>query len=156
MQHKVSFRLGDCSKLDRHEYYDAIYSRDVFLHIEEKHKLFSVLRAALKQNGRLLFTDYCCGSKPWRHDFEDYVAQRQYHLLTTEEYISVLTEAGFRSVTGEDITGRFIEILEKELERISRLDLDRPTQEKLGAAWRQKIDRAETGDQRWGLFSAVK
>ena len=156
LQHKVSLQLGDCLQIDRQKYYDAVYSRDVFLHIEDKGQLLSVLYRSLKPNGRLLFTDYCCGEKPWQPAFESYVLQRQYHLATTDQYTSAIKDAGFRSVTGKDITARFIKVLENELERISRLEEDPSTRKNLEAAWRQKIDRARTGDQRWGMFSAMR
>ena len=60
---RVSLQWGDCLELDCSERYDAIYSRDVFLHIADKARLFTVLNAALKPGGQLLFTDYCCARK---------------------------------------------------------------------------------------------
>ena len=152
----VKLQWGDCLELDRVDHYDAVYSRDVFLHIEGKHRLFSVLHAALKQGGTLLFTDYCCSPKPWSDEFNDYVEDRGYSLQTTGEYAELITNAGFEQVVAEDITARFIEILHSDLERIERSDLDRETRRKLQQSWQQKVARAEAGYQRWGLFTARK
>ncbi|MCP4387274.1 MAG: methyltransferase domain-containing protein, partial [Gammaproteobacteria bacterium] len=83
---QVRLEWGDCLQLDRRDCYDAIYSRDVFLHIHDKTRLFVVLKSALRAGGQLLFTDYCCGPKPWSDDFAAYVDDREYCLHTTEEY----------------------------------------------------------------------
>ena len=70
---RVNLELGDCLELQRPEYYYAVYSRDVFLHIDDKTRLFSVLRAALLSGWKLFFTDYCCGEKPLGKEFSAYV-----------------------------------------------------------------------------------
>ena len=153
---QVNLEWGDCLELDRDNHYDAIYSRDVFLHIHDKARLFSVLHSALCPGGQLLFTDYCCGPKPWTDDFSDYVADRGYDLHTPENYRELIEGAGFRQVVAEDISDRFSEILRADLERIADAGMDPPARDKLTQSWRQKLERAQGGDQRWGLFSARK
>ena len=103
-----------------------------------------------------MFSDYCCGPRPWSDDFNDYVADRGYCLHTIEEYSALISDAGFEQVNGEDITPRFIEILHADLARIEALKLDRSNGDKLKQSWQQKLARAEAGHQRWGLFSARK
>jgi phosphoethanolamine N-methyltransferase len=152
----VKLQWGDCLELERIDHYDAVYSRDVFLHIEDKQRLFSVLYAALRPGGTLLFTDYCCSRKPWSEEFRDYVADRGYSLHTTDEYAGLIINAGFEQVVADDITGRFIDILRSDLERIEGLDMDEKTRRKLRQSWQQKVARAEAGNQRWGLFTARK
>jgi phosphoethanolamine N-methyltransferase len=156
LSNSVSLQWGDCLELDRVGHYDAVYSRDVFLHIDDKTRLFSVLHTALRPGGALLFTDYCCGPQPWNDDFSDYVENRGYCLHTIEEYAGLIANAGFEQVTGEDITPRFIEILRSDLERIEGLELDQTTVIELQQSWQQKVARAEAGHQRWGLFTARK
>lgn len=152
----VRLRWGDCLALECDNCYDAVYSRDVFLHIHDKPRLFAVLNASLCPGGILLFTDYCCGPRPWSDDFGDYVEGRGYSLHTIEEYSGLITDAGFEQVSGEDITPRFIEILHADLGRIGDLELDRSTATELQQSWQQKLARAEAGHQRWGLFAARK
>jgi len=152
---RVSLRQGDCLELDCSDRYDAIYSRDVFLHIADKARLFSVLNAALKPGGQLLFSDYCCAAKPWSEEFSTYVQERGYSLHTTDEYAGLIEGAGFREINARDVTARFIEIMRSELDRIETLPLPRDQRDKLRHSWQQKLDRAETGDQRWGMFSAL-
>ncbi len=153
---RVSLRWGDCLELDIDAAYDAVYSRDVFLHIADKPRLFRVLTRALRPGGQLLFTDYCCGPPPWSEDFAAYVDSRGYHLHRLEAYAALLTEIGFTRVEVEDWTPRFIEILGREVARIEGLEIDPGERAALVTSWRQKIDRAHDGDHRWGLFRAVK
>ncbi len=154
LEAQVSLRWGDCLELDRREYYDAVYSRDVFLHIDDKPRLFATLAAALRPGGKLLFTDYCCGAQPWSDDFSAYVEQREYSLHTIDEYTGLITEAGFEAVQGVDLSARFIEILEVEIDRIDGLDIDADNRDRLREAWQRKLERARSGDHRWGLLSA--
>ena len=153
---QVKLEWGDCLQLERDDYYDAIYSRDVFLHIQDKTRLFAVLKSALRTGGQLLFTDYCCGPQPWSDDFSAYVADRGYCLHTPEEYSALLGDAGFKQVEAEDISARFIDILHSDLQRIDALDVEATVRTKLKQGWQQKLRRSNAGDHRWGLFSAVK
>jgi phosphoethanolamine N-methyltransferase len=153
---KVELRWGDCLDLQCSDFYDAVYSRDVFLHIADKSRLFRVLYAALKPGGRLLFTDYCCGAKPWSDEFTAYVAARSYTLHTVDEYAGLIANAGFEQVDASDVTARFIELQQAELLKIDSLVLPESARGKLQQSWQQKIERALAGDQRWGLFAAIK
>lgn len=153
---RVSLEQGDCLQLDRPEYYDAIYSRDVFLHIADKARLFSVFYASLKSDGKLLFTDYCCGERPWADEFSDYVEDRGYSLRTLPEYAELIVDAGFTQVESLDITDRFVEILQADLIKIGKLELSESAREQLKQSWLGKLDRAGSGDHRWGLLSGLK
>ena len=152
----VNLSWGDCLELDCREQYDAVYSRDVFLHIADKARLFRVLERALKPGGRLLFTDYCCSLPPWDEEFQAYVDERGYILHTPDEYAAFIRAAGFVSVVARDETGRFAEILQAELERMDGLSIEPAQLDKLRLSWRKKLERAGTGHQRWGLFSALR
>lgn len=152
----IKMTHGDCLELDCPQHYDAIYSRDVFLHISDKSHLFTVLHSALKAGGELLFTDYCCGEKPWNDAFADYVEGRGYSLHTLPGYAAFVAEAGFAQLRYEDLTERFIDILLKDLDKIQHLDLDQMIRDKLQQSWSGKLQRAKSGDHRWGLFRAIK
>lgn len=154
--HPVSLTLGDCLELDVDQQYDAIYSRDVFLHIHDKDRLFQVLHRALKSGGTLLFTDYCCGDKPWQPAFADYVDDRGYCLHTVPDYVDILRTTGFIDVEGLDWTNRFVQCLRGEVDRIGSAGLDRETADALKRSWHEKIERALGGDHRWGLFRAAR
>lgn len=152
--HRVTLKFGDCLEIDEVDAYDGVYSRDTFLHIDDKMRLFEALKKSLRSGGTLLFTDYCCGDKPWSEEFASYVEARDYHLLTLSEYSALLEKAGFDQVKCEDLTERFIQILRSDLRKIDRLDIDESDRATLLENWRGKLARASTGDHRWGLLIA--
>lgn len=43
-------------------------------------------------------SDYCCGPNEHTKAFQEYVAQRGYHLLTVEKYGQLIQQAGFKDV----------------------------------------------------------
>jgi phosphoethanolamine N-methyltransferase len=150
----VSFARGDCLDLTASRVYTAVYSRDVFLHIEDKPRLFEVLRQILVPGGQLLFTDYCRGAGAPSDEFASYVAERGYHLYSIAGYEECLREAGLDAVEGVDWTDRFIEIHRRELQRLPAAGLAATDETDLRQGWQRKIARAERGEQRWGLFTA--
>ena len=103
-----------------------------------------------------MFTDYCCGAKPWSDEFDEYVQDRGYSLHTTEEYARYIADAGFEQVCADDLTERFITLLQAEEARIELLPMPEAAREKMKLSWQEKVQRARAGDQRWGLFSAFK
>lgn len=152
LQNRVTFELENALEMNRPNRYDGVYSRDAFLHIHDKQRLFSAIHRSLKPRGRLLFTDYCCRPQPWSDGFASYVESHHYCLHTVEDYAGLLEEAGFKGVVGEDLTQKFVQTLESDLRHLSSLA---DTQE-LVAAWEAKLERALGGEQRWGLFIAEK
>jgi len=156
LEDRVRLALGDCLELDRPGQYDAVYSRDAFMHIADRGRLFRVLHRCLKPGGRLLFTDYCCGSPPWSEEFCNYVEQRSYHLLTLDDYQRILRDSGFQGVSSSDLSDRFIDILDRELRRIETLMPSLLEGEELKTSWLAKLKRAKSGEHRWGLFQASK
>ncbi len=153
---RINFEWGDCLELNRPGYYDAVYSRDVFLHIENKAQLFSVLEASLRPGGQLLFTDYCCARKPWSESFSAYVEDRGYCLHTLPDYAGLISQAGFKQVEYQDLTDKFISILLSDLNKIAELPVSESDRVKLEQSWRQKLVRSKAGDHRWGLFTAIR
>ena len=153
---RVRLAHGDCLTLERTDAYDAVYSRDVFLHIHDKRRLFAVLNKVLRAGGRLLFTDYCCSAQPWTAAFSDYVEQRGYSLHTIDEYADIIRRAGFKDVQAHDRTQEFIDILYRDLDRIRNGPLDERHRFPVESSWQKKLERALHGEQRWGLFEATK
>lgn len=154
LEQLVRFSHGDCLELRASRDYQAVYSRDVILHIEDKPGLFETLREALVPGGRLLFTDYCRADGASSDEFEGYVAERGYHLYSVAGYDAALREAGFVAVESEDWTARFIEIHRLELDRLAAAGLAADDEAEMRKGWQQKIARAERGEQRWGYFTA--
>jgi len=110
----------------------------------------------LRPGGQLLFSDYCAGAKPWSDEFGDYVKSRNYDLHTVDEYVELISAAGFKKVVGENATSRFAEILKSEKQQIKHLDIEPVIGRKLERSWQQKYERALAGEQCWGIFRACK
>nr|XP_015802184.2 phosphoethanolamine methyltransferase [Nothobranchius furzeri] len=159
----VQFEVADATKRTFPEgSFDVIYSRDTILHINDKLALFKRFHSWLKPGGQLLISDYCCGEKPWTPAFEAYVRQREYVLYTPSEYGKFLQQAGFCSVHMEDRTAQFIQVIQTELQRAEAIKeefIQEFSEEDYFAivdGWKEKLERSKTGDQRWGLFHAIR
>ncbi|XP_066574847.1 phosphoethanolamine methyltransferase isoform X2 [Amia ocellicauda] len=159
----VQFEVGDATKRIFPEgSFDVVYSRDTILHIADKLQLFRRFHSWLKLGGKVLISDYCCGEQPWSTHFQEYVNQRGYILYTPQRYGQFLEEAGFGPVRAEDRTAQFIDVIKTELNRAEGMRqefIEEFSQEDYDAivnGWRQKLERCEFGDQRWGLFYAER
>lgn len=153
----LTFTQGDCLEVETpRPAYDLVYSRDTFLHIHDKPKLFAKLRDHLKPTGMLLFTDYVRGEAAPSEEFAAYVAQHGYALETLGSYQAVLAQAGLIVTRAEDLTQAFIDVHREELGRLTHADLPPADVDYLTARWRRKIARAERGEQSWALFMASR
>ncbi|CAG5990451.1 unnamed protein product [Menidia menidia] len=159
----VQFEVADATKRTFPDgSFDVIYSRDTILHIDDKLSLFKRFHSWLKPGGQLLISDYCCGKKPWTPTFEAYVKQRGYVLYTPSEYGKFIQEAGFSNVRAEDRTAQFIQVIQTELQRAEAIKeefIQEFSEEDYLAivnGWKEKLERSNSGDQRWGLFHATR
>ena len=67
-----------------------LFSRDVIFHISNKTKLLNNFYTWLKEDGRLLITDFCCGNTPFSQDLIDYARSGMYTLTSIQEYADVI------------------------------------------------------------------
>ncbi|KAF4517278.1 hypothetical protein B566_EDAN008612, partial [Ephemera danica] len=144
----VSFDVQDILKVDLPpNSFDAVYSRDAILHIENKEKLFKRLFDWVKPGGELLITDYCRGMPDCGEEFEAYVQKRGYRLLTVPAYGQLLTDAGWENVQDIDNTQEFKDVmLEFSLEDYNELEV----------GWNKKLRWLANNWHSWGLFIASK
>lgn len=147
---RVTFEFGDILESRFDSKYDVAYSRDAFLHIPEKAKLFQTLKRALKPGGLLFFTDYCWGESEHSDEFLAYVAQRGYDLHTVGDYGRLIEQAGFVEVQAMDKTALFGDYLELELAKLPN-DGSLP---EIRKSWQEKLVRNRRGEQGWGWFMA--
>jgi phosphoethanolamine N-methyltransferase len=156
LQHLVTLEQGNCLEIQTETTFNVVYSRDVFLHIKDKARLFEVIAKTLVPSGRLCFSDYCLGQTKSSPDFQTYMRERNYSLQTVEEYTKLLEDAGFKNVCGEDRTDIFIQTLKHELKNLKKSSLLKQEKKILYKIWQDKIKRAERGEQGWGWFSGEK
>ncbi|RXN28364.1 phosphoethanolamine N-methyltransferase 3-like isoform X2 [Labeo rohita] len=73
-----------------------------------------------------------------------------------------LSEVGFSNVSAEDRTEQFIQVIKAELQRAGEMkeefiqEFSQEAYDAIVNGWTEKLQRCETGDQRWGLFYATK
>jgi len=65
-------------------------SRDVIFHVSDKTTLLNNFYTWLKNDGRLLITDFCCGNTPFSQDLIDYARSGIYTLTSIQEYTEVI------------------------------------------------------------------
>ena len=158
----VAFILGDVLEADFPEPFDIIWSRDAFMHIPDKPRLFSRLYSLMAPGGRLVITDYARGKTPGSPEFEAYIEKTGYSVIEPPQYGELLRAAGFVDVVVDDATAQFVEILRSEEDRLvsnraeflasfSAADLDY-----LVDRWDMKIGFCRAGDMKWGIYLADK
>ena len=152
----VTFSQGNCLELQTVEEYNVIHSRDVFLHISDKNRLFEVIRRILVSGGQLGFSDYCHGATKPGPEFEGYLRERNYSLLNVEDYTTLLKKAGFTNIIGKDKTLLFIKILENELNNLEMAPLNKKDKSSMRKSWKEKLKRAQSREQGWAWFTASK
>jgi phosphoethanolamine N-methyltransferase len=162
MADSVRFLLGDVLETAFAEPFDVVWSRDAFMHIPDKPRLFARLHQLLAPRGRLVITDYARGKTPAAPDFERYLEKTGYHVVEPEEYGKLLRGAGFADVVVEDATAKFVAILRSEIDRLvanraeflasfSEADLNY-----LVERWEMKVGFCRDGDMKWGIYLATK
>ena len=143
-------------------FYDVVYSRDTILHIQDKLNLFKLFENCLKPGGKLVITDYCCGDGKHSQEFQKYVEQRGYHLMTVSEYGTTLENAGFANVGAVDNSKYFQEVLDKELKDFTNIKDEIVAEYSMDDfayicnGWNDKMQRVGSGEQVWGYFTARK
>ncbi|UJR30707.1 hypothetical protein I4U23_018227 [Adineta vaga] len=161
--YKIRFEVGDGTKMRfSPSKFDAIYSRDVIFHVSDKTILLNNFYTWLKNDGRLLITDFCCGHTPFSQDLIDYARSGIYTLTSIQEYTELFEKCGFVQIRAEDCSDLYqqyclneIEIAEKNRadpnSKLSRQDLDECVRQ-----WKLKYSLTNSGQRRWCIFEAVK
>ncbi|KAK8569429.1 hypothetical protein V6N13_046484 [Hibiscus sabdariffa] len=159
----VEFEVADCTTITYPDNtFDVIYSRDTILHIQDKPALFRSFYKWLKPGGKVLISDYCKSAGPSSPEFAAYIKQRGYDLHDVKAYGQMLKDAGFDEVVAEDRTDQFIQVLQRELDKVEKekdafvSDFSQADYEDIVGGWKAKLIRTKAGEQRWGLFIAKK
>jgi phosphoethanolamine N-methyltransferase len=169
---RVQFLQGDfmgdhvLETLARHGRMDFVWSRDSFLHIADKAKLFSRIYSVTKPGGTLCFTDYCKSGKKLEQmseGFQHYMTKKGYTLVEPEAgYGKLVAAAGFTNVKAEDASQRFLAVLKRELKQIEAGKaefLTKFTEEEyqgLHSGWSNKIEWVTAGDMKWCIVTAQR
>lgn len=151
----VEFVLGDVLNVPLpNERFDAVYSKDSFLHIQDKQKLMHTLFWFLAPGGRVYFTDYLRGRDCGSEEFEAYAAESEYSLGTTAQYIDQLRVADFQDIAPCDWSEQLIEVLGDDIDKLRDCDSELASADVdyLIKRWELKLRCLHSGDMNWGVL----
>jgi phosphoethanolamine N-methyltransferase len=158
---RVHFSEGDiCTSTIAEHGFDLVWSRDCILYIPQKQRVWTAIHRALAPGGQVFITDFCRRKEAISPDFTDYLATCHYHLQDIDAYASSMSASGMEVLVREDMTAKFIELLEREQNDLIRRrdeflqEYDEQDYRYLVSRWDSKLRFCREGDFRWGLFIA--
>ncbi|CAF1416843.1 unnamed protein product [Rotaria magnacalcarata] len=161
--HRIRFEVGDGTKMRfAPSKFDVVYSRDVIFHVSDKTELLNNFYTWLKNGGRLLITDFCCGNTPFSQDLIDYARSGMYTLTSIQEYTELFEKCGFVDVHVEDRSDLYQQYCQNEIEiaEKNRINpdskLSRQELEECVRQWKLKYSLTNSGQRRWCIFEATK
>ncbi|KAE8709660.1 Phosphoethanolamine N-methyltransferase 1 [Hibiscus syriacus] len=153
----VEFEVADCTTIT--------YPENTLLMLSTVVTPFCTFKSFfkwLKPGGKVLISDYCKTAGASSPEFAAYIMQRGYDLHDVKAYGQMLKDAGFVEVVAEDRTDQFIQVLQRELDKVEKekdtfvSDFSRADYDDIVGGWKAKLIRTKAGEQRWGLFIAKK
>lgn len=145
--------------------FDAVFTKDAWLHVIDKRALLGEVLRVLKPGGRLAGGDWMKGPEPYSADMVYFIELEgiPYHPVTLAEYGVMLHAAGFDAVKLLDINAWYRALAKEELARLKGELFDVMTA-KLGAAsrdhfiedWRMLTVVLDKGELRPGRLWARK
>jgi ubiquinone/menaquinone biosynthesis C-methylase UbiE len=123
---RVRYQVGDVCRLDvGTESFDRIVSQESFLHLTDRESLFAGCHRALKPGGGIGFTDVVVAgalTPEARRTFADNFAAPA--LAGADDYVGLLTAAGFVDIQATDVSHPWRDILHDRLEMYRSLEAE--------------------------------
>ena len=100
--------------------FDVVFTKDAWIHVEDKPGLFAEVHRVLRPDGLLLAGDWMRGPEPFSEHMERFFALEglTYHMETLDNTRRLLEEAGFEILAAEDITAEYREQAHREYEQM--------------------------------------
>ncbi|WMS41882.1 methyltransferase domain-containing protein [Acuticoccus sp. MNP-M23] len=100
--------------------FDAVFSKDSFIHIADKARLFAEIRRVLRPGALCAFGDWCCGPPPYSDAMTAWLGNGMGFATTTiNEMRAELARAGFEAIEAQDCNRRFAAIAAEEAEALA-------------------------------------
>jgi SAM-dependent methyltransferase len=147
------------------EKFDVVFSKDSWMHIKDKHGLFTEVFRVLKPGGILTAGDWLRSDRPYNDDMYYFILSEglTYHLDTLENYGAILRETGFVDVNLVDIHDEYQAMVHEEYKQLQTTfsDILLETLGEEGRAnfievWRALVVVVDASDLRPGRFRARK
>lgn len=164
---KTKFELVSPGPIDfEDESIDLVFSKETFLHIPDKEKLFENIFRMLKPNGIIAAGDWMrVDDNPPSPQMKAYIEAEglDMYMCSLERYESILKNTGFKDIQIRDRNNWYLEKSKKEIIELrgplyqAAIDAIGP-EETDGAIqiWEKLIGVLEIGEHRPGHFTAVK
>ncbi len=145
------------------QHFDVVFSKDSWLHIEDKPSFFEEVYRVLKPGGVVAASDWCCKPGPFSKEmfyfFE--IEGLTYHMEPLADYGRYLEQAGFVDVELKDIHAIYRAMAHEELQRM-KTTLKDELVPKIGQKWydhyvedwRAIVTILDTGDLQPGRMRA--
>lgn len=105
--------------------FDVIISKEALLHIpqEAKQTFFNEIYRVLKPNGQIVIMDWMHTSANYSEKVKQMMEMDEiaYNLITRQEYVDILTKAGFQDITLEDTTADQAHLSQQNIDTIKSL-----------------------------------
>lgn len=102
------------------ETFDAVFSKDSFIHIADKARLFAEIRRVLRPGGLCAFSDWCCGPPPYSDAMTAWLGNGMGFATTSiDEMRAELARAGFEVIEAQDRNRRFAVVAAEEVEALA-------------------------------------
>ena len=164
---KTKFEVVSPGPIDfEDESIDMVFSKETFLHIHDKEKLFENIFRILKPNGIIAAGDWMrVDDNPPSPQMQEYIEAEglDMYMCSLERYESILKNSGFKNIQIRDRNSWYLEKAKKEIVALrgplyqEAIDAIGP-EETEGAIqiWEKLIGVLEIGEHRPGHFTAIK
>ncbi len=151
--------------------YDALVSFERFFAVREKQRLLNQAELSLRPGGYLLITDYVSTNAEVDEGAWDHVlasADGEINLSSVEDYVTMISEAGFGLRVQEDITHDYLNLIQQGATCWTKLltgleNADSAIQAKIfqavgkeQALWAQRLEALQSGKLAVYRFLALK
>jgi ubiquinone/menaquinone biosynthesis C-methylase UbiE len=103
--------------------FDLVFSKDAFIHVEDKSALFRECLRVLREDGWIVLSDWYCGSQTFSSEMEAWLEREAksvtFHITTLSSTAAILGDLGFVNVTSTDRNDWYQKYTKEELERLS-------------------------------------
>ena len=146
--------------------FDAIFSKEAFIHIPNKIELMSDIHRILKPGGYLAVGDWMRNDdNPPSLQMQEYIAAEglDYYMCSLDKYREILENTGFKIISMNDRNEWYLEKVKKEV-----ADIEGPLRDQVVEAigieegeyaldiWKKLLGVVEKGEHRPGNFRALK
>ena len=95
--------------------FEVVFSKDSFIHIADKARLFAEIRRVLIPGGSCVFSDWCCGPPPYSPEMTAWLGNGMgFSTTSMDDTRAALQRAGFTDVEARDRGRWFSDLAAKE------------------------------------------